>query len=99
MDFQKVKEKEQGGHAFRVITAYERWFEEKNCRAELAILRMLGLFDRPATPDCLAALRDPPVADLTDALATLNEDDWNEAVTHLVELNLVELPNGRCVIC
>lgn len=56
----------------------------------LAILQMLGLFDRPATPGCLAALRDPPIAGLTDTLATLNEDDSNEAVTHLVELNLVE---------
>lgn len=85
VDFQKVNEKEQGGHAFRVIAAYERWFEENNCRAELAILRMLGLFDRPATPDCLAALLDPPIADLINAFATLNEDDWNEAVTHLVD--------------
>ncbi len=90
VDFQKMNEKEQGGHAFRVIAAYERWFEENDCRAELAILRMLGLFDRPATPDCLVALRDPPVPGLTDTIATLNEDDWNEAVTHLVELNLVE---------
>jgi tetratricopeptide (TPR) repeat protein len=90
VDFQKVNENEQGGHAFRVIAAYERWFEENNCHAELAILRMLGLFDRPATPDCLAALRNPPISGLTDAIAPLSEEDWNETVTHLVELNLVE---------
>jgi hypothetical protein len=103
VNFQKVNEKEQGGHAFRVIAAYERWFEESDSLSAsgreveshlgktcLAILRMLGLFDRPATPDCLVALRDPPIPGLTDAIASLTEADWNEAVTHLVELNLVE---------
>ena len=90
VDLQNVNETEQGGHAFRVIAAYERWFEENNCHAELAILHLLGLFDRPATPDCLAALRTPPIPGLTDALTSLNEDDWNATVTHLVELNLVE---------
>ena len=90
VDFQKVNEKEQGGHAFRVIAAYERWFKKDKCRAELAILRMLGLFDRPATPDCLTSLCDPPILGLTDTIASLDEDDWNEAVSRLVDLNLVE---------
>jgi len=66
VDFQIADDHVEGGHAFRVIAAYERWFEENNCHAELAILRMLGLVDRPATPDCLAALRDPPIPGLTD---------------------------------
>jgi len=90
VDFKNVNEKEQGGHAFRVIAAYERWFEESKCNAELAILRLLGLFDRPATPDCLAALCDPPIPGLTDTIATLGYDEWNESVTRLAELNLVE---------
>ncbi|MEK7677284.1 MAG: hypothetical protein AAB676_15755 [Verrucomicrobiota bacterium] len=30
VDFLKVNEKEKGDHAFRVIAAYERWFEESN---------------------------------------------------------------------
>ncbi|MBI4658642.1 MAG: toll/interleukin-1 receptor domain-containing protein [Verrucomicrobia bacterium] len=107
VDFQKADDHVQGGHAFRVIAAYERWFEESDSLAPiggegrgegeqqlgktcLAILRMLGLFDRPATPDCLAALRDPPIPGLTDTIASLSESDWNKAVAHLVELNLVE---------
>jgi len=89
VDFRKANEKEQGGHAFRVIAAYVPWFEENGWHAELTILRILGLFDRPAPPDCLAALCDPPIPGLTDALASLTEDDWNEAVTRLVRLNLV----------
>ena len=90
VDLQNVNEKEQGGHAFRVIAAYERWFEENNCHAELALLRMLGLFDRPAAPDCLDALHEPPIPGLTDSIVSLSDDNWNEAVTHLVELGLVE---------
>ncbi|MBI4662776.1 MAG: hypothetical protein HY735_28510 [Verrucomicrobia bacterium] len=43
VDFQKVNEMEKSDYAFRVIAAYERWFEENNCRVILSILwRMLG---------------------------------------------------------
>jgi hypothetical protein len=90
VDLQKADDHVEGGHAFRVIAAYERWFEESNCRTELAILRMLGLFDRPATPDCLAALRWSPISSLTKVLALDDAEDWNVAVAHLVELDLVE---------
>ena len=47
----------QGGHAFRVIAAYARWLGEG---PELAILRLLGLFDRPADAEALKALRAAP---------------------------------------
>ena len=90
VDFQKVSEEEQGGHASRVIAAYERWFKENNCHAELAILRMLGVFDRPAAPDCIGKLRNPPVVGLTDIIATLSETEWEDATSRLVELDLVE---------
>ena len=53
------------GHAFKVIAAYERWFldpmakrsadERLSCGRQLAILRLLGLFNRPADAGCLAA--------------------------------------------
>jgi hypothetical protein len=76
IDFREVNETVQGGHAFRVMEAYERWFEaegEAGAR-QLAILRLLGLFDRPASADCLAALRrEPAIAGLTDALVSLRE--------------------------
>jgi tetratricopeptide (TPR) repeat protein len=90
VDFKKVNQSEQGGHAFRVIAAYEEWFKESNCHAELCILKMLGLFDRPATPDCLSSLRVPSIKGLTDLIASLDITDWNKAVSHLVDLNLVE---------
>ena len=40
----------------------------------LAMLRLLGLFDRPATADCLAALlKAPAIAGLTEPLVGLGE--------------------------
>jgi nucleoside phosphorylase len=57
------------GHAGRVIAAYEAWFAGAGRDRELAALRLLGFFDRPAAADLLAALREaPPIAGLTEAL-------------------------------
>ena len=40
----------QGGHAFRIMAAYETWFGRAGGQGarELAALRLLGFFDRPA---------------------------------------------------
>ena len=40
-----VDDVRQGGHARKVMKSYESWFGEG---PEVAVLRMLGLFDRPA---------------------------------------------------
>ena len=50
-------ERRQGAHARRVMAAYESWFEGK---PELDILRLMGLFDRPAEGGALDALRKEP---------------------------------------
>jgi hypothetical protein len=47
-----------GGHAQKVMTSYEKWFGEG---PELAVLRMLGLFNRPADKDLVTTLRAAPV--------------------------------------
>ena len=58
----------------------------------LAILRLTGLFDRPITPDCLAALRtDPPIPGLTDALTGLTETQWNTSLKRLETLGPISL--------
>jgi hypothetical protein len=76
-----------GKPAHRMMAIYERWFENKT---ELAILRMLGLFDRPAAEDEVAALWAAPVIiGLTDALAGLPKPAWNEAVTALRDVGLL----------
>ncbi|HEX6903862.1 MAG TPA: TIR domain-containing protein [Thermoanaerobaculia bacterium] len=86
----------QGGHAFRVIAAYARWLGEG---PELAILRLLGLFDRPAEAGALKALRAaPPIPGLTESLfrkkgwwkkEALPDEDWQNAVVTLREHNLL----------
>jgi tetratricopeptide (TPR) repeat protein len=85
-----------GKPAHRIMATYERWFAGT---PELAILRMLGLFDRPATGEEIAALRaEPAVVGLTDTLAGVGEGGWNEAVTTLRDVGLLareEEPDDR----
>lgn len=55
----------------------------------MAILRLSGLFDRPADEGCLQALREPPVIPgLTEPLVGLDDEDWNIAVKRLADLYL-----------
>ncbi len=84
--------KTQGGHAFKTMAAYESWLAaggEDGAR-QLAVLRLLGLFARPADVGCLAVLRrEPIIAGLTDPLVDVDEDDWNLTVRTLAECGLV----------
>jgi tetratricopeptide (TPR) repeat protein len=62
---------------------------------QLAILRLMGLFDRPADAGCLNALRRAPViAGLTEPIVDLAEEDWNLAVAALGDCGLVSVPEG-----
>ena len=55
----------QGAQARKVMESYQTWFGEG---PELSILRLLGLFDRPADEKALEALLKPPVIlGLTDS--------------------------------
>ena len=90
------------GHAFKAIEAYETWFAagDAQARRQLAILRLLGLFDRPASAACLAALRaQPAIPGLTEALAGGGEKDWNIALTRLADIQLVESTNSGDLDC
>lgn len=81
-----------GGHAFRVIEAYERWLAggDDQGRRALALLRLLGLFDRPASKDYLVALlADPPISGLTEALTGLTEPKLNSALSRLKHAKLL----------
>ena len=83
---------EQGGHAFRVMEAYEVAFEnegDKGHRA-LAILRLLALFDRRMTADCLGALlEEPAIPDLTDPLVGLSDAQRNLVIKRLEDAKLL----------
>ncbi len=90
--FAKASQKTDNGHAFRAMAAYARWMEDGSdeARRELAILRLMGLFDRPATADCLAALlAAPAIPGLTEPLTGLPEEDWNCSLESLVAAKLL----------
>ncbi|MBK6998881.1 MAG: hypothetical protein IPH35_02520 [Rhodoferax sp.] len=92
VDF-KDADQTTGGHAFRVIAAYERWFASQGEQgtAELAALRLLGFFDRPASKANLDALRAAPaIAGLTEALQGLSAAQWNATLKRLGECRLLE---------
>ena len=60
----------QGVHARKVMESYQTWFGEG---PELSILRMLGLFDRPADEKALGALlKSPAIPGLTESLTDLS---------------------------
>src|SRR5271165_4500866 len=59
----------QGVHARKVMESYQTWFGEG---PELSVLRMLGLFDRPADEKALEALLTPPaIRGLTESFTDL----------------------------
>ncbi len=91
---EKADAKLRGGHAFKTMAAYEKWLGEggNDGRRALAVLRLLGLFDRPADAGCLAALRRAPaIAGLTEPLVGLAEDDWNLTLSSLADCGLISL--------
>ncbi len=85
---------ELGGHAFRVMDAYVKWLESDGERGKhaLAILRLLGLFDRPATADCFGTLwKTPAIANLTEPLMEMNEAQRNLVLKRLEDAKLLTL--------
>lgn len=63
-------------HAARVMESYEKeWLVGQP--ALHAIMHVVGLFDRPASGDCLKALRaKPAITGLTDAIVKLDDGAW-----------------------
>jgi tetratricopeptide (TPR) repeat protein len=94
--FEEADGKVQGGHAFRMLDAYERWLGGEDGEATpgrqrmLAVLRILGLFDRAADPGCIGALCEgETITGLTEPLVGLDEGDWAEVLADLEALGLV----------
>jgi CHAT domain len=76
-------------HARRVMESYEaEWLAGQP--VPHAIMHMVGLFDRPASGDCLSALRrNPAIPGLTDAIVDLDEGAWQRAVARLRDVRLL----------
>ena len=84
-----TEDEHHGGHARRVMASYENWFDETN-KAELDVLNLLGLFDRPAAKAAIEVLKkEPPIKGLTDRLPQLTNRDWQLTLNHLRELRLI----------
>ncbi len=82
-----TEEPEQGGHARRVMKSYEKWFKDK---PELNVLRMMGLFDRPAEGGAIEALKvRSAIKGLTTELQELSDADWQFALHNLREAGLL----------
>ena len=76
-----------GDAAQKMISAYVKWLGEGK---ELAILRLLGLFDRPADIASLQVLRESPaIPGLTESLQSFKAREWNQAVAKLRRIKLL----------
>ena len=77
----------QGTHARKVMKSYQTWFGEG---PELSVLRMLGLFDRPAEEKAIAALLKPPaIPGLTESLTDLSPTEWRTILARLRRARLL----------
>ena len=77
----------QGVHARKVMESYQAWFGEG---LELPVLRMLGLFDRPADEKALQALLNPPaILGLTESLTELRPTEWRTILARLRRARLL----------
>ncbi|HQX49248.1 MAG TPA: TIR domain-containing protein, partial [Planctomycetaceae bacterium] len=104
--FEEADRQVQGGTTFKMLATFVTWFANSGDfgARQLAILRMLGLFDRPADSGCIAELRKPrAIAGLTEPLfritprflglwkmhQPLPDEDWNTALSFLCDFGLV----------
>jgi serine/threonine protein kinase len=77
----------QGVHARKVMESYQTWFQEG---PELSVLRMLGLFDRPADETALEVLlKAPAIRGLTESLTDLSAIEWRAILARLRRARLL----------
>jgi tetratricopeptide (TPR) repeat protein len=79
----------EGEHARRVMAAYVRWLEASGREDAVAILRFIGLFDRPAEPRALAALLGDREMGRPANLEQVGDEAWNRCNEILIELGLL----------
>jgi serine/threonine protein kinase/predicted ATPase len=77
----------QGAHARKVMESYQTWLGEG---PELAILRMLGLFDRPVDEQTFSILlKSPAIPGLTESLTDLRPIEWQTILAKLRRTKLL----------
>ena len=84
---------QQGGQAWRVMTSYEKSLGEG---PELEVLRLIGLFNRPADSKAIAALRaGPAIPDLAEHLQGLSDARWQRVLAKLRRARLLAQADPR----
>ena len=82
-----VHDVRQGAHARKVMGSYQTWFREG---PELSVLRLLGLFDRPADEETFAVLlKSPAIPGLTEPLTDLSPTEWRTILAKLRRARLL----------
>src|SRR5271165_937122 len=82
-----VQDVRQGVHARKVMESYQLWLGEG---PELSILRILGLFDRPADEKAIRTLLKPPaIPNLTESLIDLSSTEWRTILARLRRASLL----------
>ena len=77
----------QGVQARKVMESYQSWLGEG---PELSVLRMLGLFDRPADEKALGVLlKSPAIPGLTESLMDLSRSEWRTILARLRRARLL----------
>lgn len=92
-DFPLVDTKEEhDNHVEHIFATYERHLGGDN--PEVAVLRLLGFFDRPAAQELIDVLRAPGedrLFDITQPLQDLRDPDWRRILTRLTNLRLLSI--------
>jgi serine/threonine protein kinase/tetratricopeptide (TPR) repeat protein len=77
----------QGAHARNVMESYQTWFGDG---PELSILRLLGLFDRPADERAVETLlKKPAIAGVTESLTDLSPTELRTVLARLRRARLL----------
>jgi hypothetical protein len=77
----------QGSHARKVMASYQSWLGEG---PELSVLRLLGLFDRPADEKAVGVLLKPPaLPGVTEPLTDLGPAGWRMLLAKLRRARLL----------
>ena len=77
----------QGAHARKVMESYQTWIGQG---PELSVLRILGLFDRPADERAMGVLlKSPAIPGLTESLTDLRPTEWQTILARLRRARLL----------
>ncbi|MGY1501855.1 hypothetical protein ACW4TU_35610 [Streptomyces sp. QTS52] len=79
-----------GGHARRITETYAEWLNRYGRSGELAILDIIGLFDRPAPYAAIAAvLADTELGMAAPELGEVGSAEWDRCVAELRRMGLL----------